>query len=71
MNFIESLLPAELIRAFAWTLFHSLWQGALLALIAGAILLLLRKHRPGIRYAILYFIMMLLPVFFAGTESHH
>jgi beta-lactamase regulating signal transducer with metallopeptidase domain len=67
MNFIESLLSAEFIRAFAWTLFHSLWQGGLLALVAFGLMIILRKHRPAIRYVILYIVMMLLPVFFAGT----
>jgi beta-lactamase regulating signal transducer with metallopeptidase domain len=67
MNFIESLFSAEFIRAFAWTLFHSLWQGGLLGLMAAGIMMILRKHRPGIRYAILYGLMMLLPVIFAGT----
>jgi bla regulator protein blaR1 len=67
MNLIESLLSAEFIRAFAWTLFHSLWQGGLLALVAFGLMIILRKHRPAIRYMILYTVLMLLPVFFAGT----
>ncbi len=67
MNLIESLVSAEFIRAFAWTLFHSLWQGGLLALMAAGLLMILRKHRPGIRYAILYILMLLLPVIFIGT----
>jgi beta-lactamase regulating signal transducer with metallopeptidase domain len=67
MELIESLVSAEFIRSFAWTLIHSLWQGALLALLAGIILLMLRKNRPGARYTILYFIFMLLPVICAVT----
>jgi beta-lactamase regulating signal transducer with metallopeptidase domain len=67
MNYIESLLSAEFIRAFAWTLFHSLWQGGLIALLAAGLMLILRKHQPGIRYAILYILLMLLPVLFAST----
>jgi beta-lactamase regulating signal transducer with metallopeptidase domain len=67
IELIESLVSAEFIRSFAWTLIHSLWQGALLALLAGIILILLRKYRPGARYTILYFIFMLLPVICAVT----
>jgi beta-lactamase regulating signal transducer with metallopeptidase domain len=80
MNFLESILPAEFLRAFALTLFHSLWQGALLAVLAGGIMLLLRKHRPAIRYLSLYTLLMLMPMLFIGTflltyntgnEQHH
>jgi bla regulator protein blaR1 len=67
MDLLESLLSAEFIRAFAWTLFHSLWQGALLALIAGAFILILRKYRPVVRYTIFYLLLMLLPVMFIAT----
>lgn len=67
MNPLESLVSAEFIRAFAWTLFHSLWQGGLVALIAAGLLVIHRKHRLGVRYAILYILMLLLPVFFIGT----
>ena len=67
MNYLESLLSAEFIRAFAWTLLHSVWQGGLLALVAAGLLIILRKHQPAIRYAILYILLMLLPVFFAVT----
>ena len=67
MNLIESLVSAEFIRAFAWTLLHSLWQGGLIALIAAGLMMILHKHRPGIRYMILYILILLLPVFFVGT----
>jgi beta-lactamase regulating signal transducer with metallopeptidase domain len=67
MNLIESMLSAEFIRAFAWTLFHSLWQVGFLALVAAGLQSILRKYRPATRYAMLYFLMLLIPVFFAGT----
>jgi bla regulator protein blaR1 len=67
MNFIEFLLSAEFTRAFAWTLFHSLWQGGLIAIITAGLMMILRKHSPGVRYAVLYTMMLLLPVLFAGT----
>jgi beta-lactamase regulating signal transducer with metallopeptidase domain len=67
MNFFESILSSEFIRAFAWTLLHSVWQGGLIAFMAVVFLIILRKHRPGIRYLILYIFLMLLPVFFTAT----
>lgn len=67
MNPLEFLVSSEFIRAFAWTLFHSLWQGGLVALLAAGIMMILRKHRPVVRYTILYILMVLLPVFFIGT----
>jgi bla regulator protein blaR1 len=67
MNIIESLVSAEFIRAFAWTLLNSLWQGGLLALLTAGLLVTLRKYRPGIRYAFLYIMLLLIPVFFTGT----
>jgi beta-lactamase regulating signal transducer with metallopeptidase domain len=67
MNFLESLWSAEFIRSFALALFHSLWQGALIALIAAFSMVFLRNHRPALRYAVLYLLLMLLPVFFITT----
>jgi bla regulator protein blaR1 len=67
MNLIDFLISPEFTRAFAWTLLHSLWQGGLLALITAGLLMILRKHRPGVRYTILYIMMLLLPAFFIGT----
>jgi bla regulator protein blaR1 len=67
MNIFTSIFSEEFIRAFAWTLIHSLWQGGLLALIAAGLLFLLRKHSPSIRYIAFCLIMLMLPVLFAGT----
>ena len=67
MNPLEFLVSAEFIRSFAWTLFHSIWQGGLVALSAAGLMMILHKHRPVVRYTILYILMMLLPVFFIGT----
>jgi len=67
MNILDLLLSAEFARAFTLTMFHTLWQGVVLALLASGLMVILRNHRPGIRYAILYIILLLLPVLFAGT----
>ncbi|RPD50243.1 hypothetical protein DNI29_05450 [Hymenobacter sediminis] len=50
MNWLEQLLPPALIRALGWTLVHSLWQGAVVALALAGLLLLLRKHSAEVRY---------------------
>jgi beta-lactamase regulating signal transducer with metallopeptidase domain len=67
MSTLESFLTPEFIRAFAWTLLHSLWQGGLLALLAAGCMLLLRKNRPAVRYLMLCLFMVLLPVLFLVT----
>ena len=67
IDLLGSLLSAEFIRAFALTLFHSLWQGALFAAVTAGVILILRKYRPALRYAILYILLVLFPVFFVAT----
>jgi beta-lactamase regulating signal transducer with metallopeptidase domain len=67
MSFFDSIFSAEFIRAFAWTLLHSVWQGGLIALFAAWLIMILRRHRPGIRYGILYALLLLIPVFFVLT----
>ena len=71
MSSIASIFPDEVIRAFAWTLIHSLWQGAIIALLAAGSVIFLRKHRPEIRYAMLCLLLALFPVMFAGTFIYY
>jgi beta-lactamase regulating signal transducer with metallopeptidase domain len=52
MERIYSFIPRELIEAMGWTIFHSLWQGVIIALILGLILLALIKNSAHIRYII-------------------
>ncbi|HTD99232.1 MAG TPA: M56 family metallopeptidase [Mucilaginibacter sp.] len=40
----------KLIPAFSWMLIHSLWQGLLLSIIAGAVLMLTKKSSAAYRY---------------------
>src|ERR1700722_3353411 len=49
MNFI----PETIVRALCWTLLHSLWQGLILAIIAGVVMLLTRRASSSTRYSIL------------------
>lgn len=67
MNAIASFFPEEFVRSFAWTLFHSLWQGAVIALLVIGVIVFLRRHRPEIRYSLLCLLLALFPVMFTGT----
>lgn len=51
------------IQAFSWMLIHSLWQGLLLAILAGMVMLFTKKARAIVRYTI---ITGLLVTFLAG-----
>ncbi len=50
MREITRLLEPALAEALGWTLLHTLWQGALLALGLALLLILSRKRRPQFRY---------------------
>jgi Zn-dependent protease with chaperone function len=52
MNWLEQLLSPAVVRALGWTLVHSLWQGAVVALALATLLLLLRQHTARIRYRV-------------------
>ena len=50
MNFIYDIIPEEFIKAIGWTIFHSIWQGAVVAILLAGILLLTRKNSSRLRY---------------------
>lgn len=50
MNSIEMLLAKPIFQALGWTLFHFIWQGALVAVLYKSASLLLRKHSSNARY---------------------
>jgi beta-lactamase regulating signal transducer with metallopeptidase domain len=52
MNVIGNLLSDHLIDTLGWTLVHSLWQGALVALGAALLLVFMRSFRPQTRYLV-------------------
>lgn len=60
-------LPAPWLPVIAWTLLHSLWQGALVALAAGLTLRALRSARPQVRYAVACGALLLLVALPLGT----
>ncbi|WP_400193770.1 M56 family metallopeptidase [Hymenobacter sp. B81] len=52
MNWLENLLTPALVRAVGYTILHSLWQGAVVALALAGLLLLLRRHSARVRYSV-------------------
>lgn len=51
MNIAALLLPQNIVVALGWTLFHSLWQGALIALGFAVVLYFSRRCSARARYA--------------------
>ncbi|WP_192822714.1 M56 family metallopeptidase [Rufibacter sp. LB8] len=49
-NLVFDLLPQAVMHALGWTLLHSLWQGALLAVVLAAVLALMHRHSAATRY---------------------
>ena len=64
---MNELAAIPLLRAMGWTLLHSLWQGALLALLAAVVLRLTRYRSAELRYALAAGALGLLVLAFAGT----
>ncbi|HLZ85725.1 MAG TPA: hypothetical protein VKQ52_00740, partial [Puia sp.] len=63
-------------QAICWTLLHSLWQGALAALVAGIIIHCTRRSRAVIRYNflvadLLFFLMVAGCTFFYSLTPAH
>ena len=57
----------SLAERLGWALLHSLWQGALIALVLAVALHWLRRNRAATRHAVCLFAMMLLAASVAGT----
>ncbi|HEV3324169.1 MAG TPA: M56 family metallopeptidase [Puia sp.] len=66
MNFI----PDNIIRAVCWTLLHSLWQGLILAVVAGAVMVFTRKAKSTTRYNLLGILVLAFLVVSGYTFSH-
>ncbi|NII27660.1 M48 family metalloprotease [Pseudoflavitalea sp. X16] len=61
--FVDGSIIRQGIQAFSWMLIHSLWQGLLLAILAGMVMLFTKKARAIVRYTI---VTGLLVTFLAG-----
>jgi len=64
---MNELASVPLFRAMGWSLIHSLWQGALLALLAVVALRLARHRSAELRYAIASLSLAFLVLAFLGT----
>ncbi|GAB2787539.1 hypothetical protein GCM10027275_35420 [Rhabdobacter roseus] len=65
--FLQSLLSQKVLEAFSWTLIHSLWQGLILAVLVGLVLLTTRKARPARRYNLLAGLLLVFLMGSVGT----
>lgn len=68
MSFLYDLIPNNFINAFGWMMLHSLWQGALVAIILSIVFLFLNNKSAHLRYlvavgAILFFTAMTIRTF--------
>jgi beta-lactamase regulating signal transducer with metallopeptidase domain len=53
------LIPDTILHAVCWTLLHSLWQGLVLALIAGVVMVMTKKASSALRYNLLCTLLLL------------
>jgi TonB family protein len=66
--FVENFIGSPLAGAIGWTLLHSLWQGALVSALLGAVLVTARS--PRVRYAAAGVAMLALIASFLATFVH-
>ena len=59
---MSTFINQTLIDALGWTLIHSLWQGAVIALLATILLVVMRRSAPRIRYIVMAGLLLMLPV---------
>lgn len=52
MKIPDIIFSAGFDRALGWTMLHSIWQATLIALLAGILLLLLRRQSARLRYGV-------------------
>src|SRR5882724_6245842 len=70
-TFLQQLLSDQIVQAICWTLIHSLWQGLLLAVVCGAVIILTRKSTSGLRYnllSVLFSLFLLVTAFTFARE---
>ncbi len=66
MTALTELLSSAAVQTLGWTLLHSLWQGAAVALLLATLLWLTKRSSPNLRYLLTYIalgLMVLLPTF--------
>jgi len=53
------MITDQLVQAFSWTLIHSLWQGLLLSVITGVVLMLTKRSSSVMRYNLILLQLLL------------
>lgn len=71
MNFIHKFLSEQILQSLGWTFIHSLWQGAIVALILSLTLPGLKKRAASVRYALAVFSLAALFILSAMTFAHY
>jgi bla regulator protein BlaR1 len=64
---VETLIQHPIFDALAWTLIHSLWQAAVVAIVIGLLLRLFESASPGLRYNVAVFGLRLIPIIAVAT----
>ncbi len=71
MNIATMILPQRMVEALGWTLFHSLWQGALAALAFAVILYFSRRASARTRYGLGLAVLALMLLISVLTFRNH
>jgi bla regulator protein BlaR1 len=64
---LQQILPDNIAQALCHTFVHSLWQGLILAMLTGLIILLTKKSSAAIRYNLLVGTLLLFTITLIGT----
>ena len=51
--FLNQWMPENFLKAVCWTLVHSIWQGVMIAILGGVIILTTKKATANLRYNLL------------------
>ena len=70
MQIVLKLFTAEFVEALGWALLHSLWQGAIVAVVLGFIMLLMKKNSAQIKYLVSYFSLLIIVGWSVNTFVH-
>ncbi|MGI4871591.1 MAG: M56 family metallopeptidase [Janthinobacterium lividum] len=68
---LKEVLSPAVVRALGYALLHSLWQGAVLALVLAGVLPLLRQRRAELRYAVAAAALAALVLAVGGTFGYY
>jgi hypothetical protein len=63
--FISDFFSENIVKAICWTIIHSMWQGMILAVLTGFVMLCTKKYSPDTRYN-LFVLLFAAFIFTAG-----